>query len=78
MKVCKIRPIVRVCSACVDYAEKCGALPDCANCGCEKEYEILDMRFSFWNNYVVILKDGKIEKVDTSRVYGVRDTEGTE
>jgi hypothetical protein len=31
-----------------------------------------------WNSYAVIIKDGKLEKVDMSRVYDIRDKEGAE
>lgn len=78
MKVCKIKPIHSVCSACVDMAMSCGDVPNCQQCGDEKEYELFETHFSFWNSYVVIIKNGKLEKVGMSRVYDIREKEGAE
>ena len=73
MKVCKIRPSYGTCSGCVDYAEMCGEVPNCAKCESDNEYELFETHFSFWNSYAVIIKNGKFEKVDISRVYDIRE-----
>ena len=78
MKVCKIKPDSSVCSACVDMAYTCGEVPNCELCGTNKEYELLETHCSFWNNYAVIVKNGKLEKVAMSRVYGIREKGGAE
>ena len=78
MKVCKIKPTLSVCSACVDTAMSFDVVPNCKECGYEKEYELLETHCSFWNSYAVIVKNGKLEKVDMSRVYDIREKEGAE
>ena len=72
MKVCKIKPEKSVCSACVDTAYEFGATPNCKNCH-NDENELLETHCSFWNSYVVIIRKGKLEKVEMSRVYDIRD-----
>lgn len=77
MKVCKIKPEHSVCSACVDMAYTCGAIPNCNDCG-KEEYELLETHCSFWNSYAVIIRNGKLEKVAMSRVYDINEKEGAE
>ena len=78
MKVCKIKPSHSACSACIDMAMMFDECPDCGKCGSQKEYELIETHCSFLNSYAVIIKDGKLEKVDMSRVYDIRDKEGAE
>ena len=72
MKVCKIKPDYGTCSACYDMAELSDEFPSCASCS-QEEYELLETHCSFWNDYAVIIKDGKLEKVSMWRVYDIRE-----
>ncbi len=64
-------PDAFTCRACSDLAESCGAVPDCDSC--EKEYEIFETVHGFWGAYVVVVKDGKFEKVPMCRVYDIKE-----
>jgi hypothetical protein len=75
MKVCKIKPDYGTCSACYDTAEFFDEIPMCDKCG-QEEYELLETHCSFWNDYAVIIKDGKLEKVSMWRVYDIREKGG--
>ena len=72
MKVCKIKPDSSACSACYDLAYECGGVPNCKLCN-NDECELLETHHSFWSDYAVIIRKGKLEKVEMSRVYDIRE-----
>lgn len=77
MKVCKIMPDAFNCRACSDMAETCGAVPSCHQCH-EEEFELMEIAHSFWGSSVVVIRNGKLEKVPMYRVYDVREKEGAD
>lgn len=77
MKVCKVKPMSSACSACADLAYECGAVPNCRECH-NDEYELFETHHSFWGDYALIIKKGKLEKVELSRVYDIREVKADE
>lgn len=74
MKVCKIKPPQSVCSACADTSYTFGDIPNCKKC-LNKDYELLGTHQTLFGRYAEIIKNGKIECIELSRVYDVRDAE---
>lgn len=80
MKVCKVYPIKSHCDMCIDTWETlCGdisQMPDCKQCEFNtREYKIVDFVSGLFCTYALLEYDGKLEKVQISRLHDIREVE---
>ena len=77
MKVCKVHPSKNECCCCIDEQLDKRINKECADCITNQpEHEILKIFTTFFGKvYVLVIVDGKIEKVPINRIYGVREVQ---
>lgn len=72
---CKVEPEKEVCEVCMSLSNS-GFIytSDCSTCSCNTdEYELLRVGSDIiFGDYAMVLKDGRIHKVDLDRVYDVK------
>ena len=76
MKLCKVKPDISTCSACIATQEMFNVVDDCGKCKLNTDtYELLQVGTGFWSgDYAMVQKGGKITKVSLSRVYDVKES----
>lgn len=75
MKVCKVKPDENTCCCCIDEQVDNHIVKNCDDC-MEDQYEceILQLGVTlFGKPYALVLRNGRIKKVSTERLYNVRE-----
>ncbi len=73
--MCKVKPSITSCRACMETQEMFGVVDDCSICLLNTaEYELLQIGTRFWSgDYAMVQRNGAIKKVSLSRVYDVKE-----
>ncbi len=74
VKVCKTKPSTLECNFCRGQARTDGKVTGCRMCDeYREEYELVGVYARGSTGYAIIIKDGCLEEVEISRVFGIRD-----
>lgn len=78
MRVCKLTPPALACRMCVDTWETLSGdisqMPNCNTCTYNtREYEVLDFASTFFGTGVLVAYDGKVQRVNISRIRDLRE-----
>lgn len=77
MKVCRVKPKIKCCRACLSSAERYGIIKSCSDCSCTyDEYELIGVGRGFLaKDYAFVCKNGTIKRVPLDRIFDIRNVD---
>ena len=77
-QICKVHPSEKACKSCIKVQDETGVVKSCRECRLDNDtHELVQIIPGglFTRDKALVLKSGKIEKVDLDRVYDIKNKE---